>query len=191
MSGLRIFTQRLEAAEIWMLLEANQSHHPQDFKVGDSVYINTILLPIGYAYHTKLQSVNLKCRQCQHHFGSSVHITEAICANSFRLNTPAHWQMPNDVTVSQQKKDLVDYGREHPPPLSLHMMTDIVPEYDGEAILEHLGTAAKTLRCRIHWLRYLEPHLPLLGNSKGSCRDLLQHYHHEQGLLVCRWMLEG
>jgi len=78
-----------------MILEANMSRCPHDFKVGDSVFLDTWLLPIVYANLTQSESANLDAGKFQQAFGGPFHITEAIGANAFRLNTPAHWKMPN------------------------------------------------------------------------------------------------
>jgi hypothetical protein len=118
-------------------------------------------------------------------------ITEAIGANSFRLNTPAHWKMPNVFNDSRLKRDRVDYGRDHAPPPPLRTMTDKDPEYEVEAILEHQGTSAKTLQYKVKWLGYPEPDWQPLANLKGGCRDLLGDYNRQIGLLVYRWRLEG
>jgi len=59
------------------------------------------------------------------------------------------------------------------------------------AILEHQGTAAKTMQYKVKWLGYPEPDWQLLANLNGGCRDLLRDYHRIMGLLGYRWMLEG
>jgi hypothetical protein len=53
MSDLRILRERLEEAQTKMILEANKFHRLHNFKVGDSVFLNTTLLPIDYANLTK------------------------------------------------------------------------------------------------------------------------------------------
>jgi hypothetical protein len=57
--------EQLEEAQAKMILEANKSHRPLHFKVGDSVFLDTRLLPIGYANLTKLESANLNSRKFQ------------------------------------------------------------------------------------------------------------------------------
>jgi len=191
MLDLRMLRERLEEAQTRMILEANKSRRPHDFKVGDSVFLNTRLLPIGYANVTKSESASLNSRKFQQPFCGPFRITEAIGANGFRLNTPADWKMPNVFNVSRLKRDRVDHGRDHPPPPPLRTMTDKDPEYEVEAILEHQGTSAKTLQYKVKWLGYPEPDWQPLTNLKGGCRDLLRDYHRKMGLLVYRWMLEG
>jgi transposase InsO family protein len=191
MSDLRMLRERLEEAQTKMILEANKSRRPHDFKVGDSVFLDTTLLPIGYANLTKSESSNLNSRKFQQPFCGPFRITEAIGTNAFRLDTPAHWKMPNVFNVSRLKRDRVDYGREHPPPPPLRTMTDKDPEYEVEAILEHQGSSAKTLQYKVKWLGYPEPDWQPLVNLRGGCKELLRRYHQEKGLLVYKWMQEG
>jgi hypothetical protein len=186
MSDLRMLRERLEEAQTRMILEANMSRRPHDFKVGDSVFLDTRLLPIGYVNLTKSELASFNSRKFQQHFCGPFRITEAISASAFRLNTPAHWKMPNVFNVSRLKRDCVDYGRDHPPPPPLRMITNKDPENEVEAILEHQGTSAKTLQYKVKWLGYPEPDWHPLANLKGGCRDLLRDYHWKMGLLVYR-----
>jgi hypothetical protein len=191
MSDLRMLRERLGEAQTRMILEADMSRRPHDFKVGDSVFLDTRLLLIGYVNHTKSESASLNSRKFPQRFWGPFHITKAIGASAFRLNTPAHWKMPNVFNVSRRKRDRVDSGGGHPPPPPLRTITDKHPEYEVEAILEHRGTSAKTLQYKVKWLGYPEPDWQPLGNLKGGCRDLLRDYHRKMGLLVYRWMSEG
>ena len=93
----------LEEAQTKMILEANESRRPHDFKVGDSVFLNITLLPIGYANLTKSELSNLNSRKFQQLFCGPFRITEAIGVNAVRLDTPAHWKMPNVFNVSRLK----------------------------------------------------------------------------------------
>jgi len=145
MSDLRLLREQSEETQTEMIMEANKSRRPHDVKVGDSVFLDTRVLPIGYANLNKSKSANLNSRQFQQPFGRPFRITEAIGANTFRLNSPAHWKMPNVFNVSHLKRDRVDYGRNDPPPPRLRTMTDKDPEYEVEANPEHQGTPAKTL----------------------------------------------
>lgn len=52
MSHLPMFTEQLEEAQTTMILNANKSHRPHNFKLGDSVFLQTKLLLISYAYVT-------------------------------------------------------------------------------------------------------------------------------------------
>jgi hypothetical protein len=132
-----------------MILEANKSRRPHDFKVGDSVFLDTRLLPIGYANLTKSQFANLNSGEFQQSFCRPCCITKAIGASSFRLNTPAHWKMPNVFNVSYLTRNRVDYGRKHPPPPLLRTMSDKDPEYEVEGIIKYQGTSAKTLPSKV------------------------------------------
>jgi len=191
MSDLRMLRERLEEAHPRMLLEANQSRRPLDCNVGDPGFLGTRLLPIGYANCTKLESANLKSRKFQQPFCRPFRITEAISANAFKLKTPHHWKMPNALNVSRLEQDCLDYSWDHRPPLPLCTITDMDPEYEVEAILEHQGTSAKTLQYKVKWLRYPEPDWPLLANLKGGNWDFRRDYHRKMGLWVYRRMLEG
>ena len=102
-SDLRMLRERLEEVQTRMILDANESHCPHDIKVGDSVFLDTRLLPIGYAYFTTSESVNHNSRKFQQGFCGPFRITKAIGANAFRLHTPAHWEMPNVFNISRLK----------------------------------------------------------------------------------------
>jgi len=65
MSDLGMLRERLEEAQTRMILEANKSRRPHDFKVGDTVFLNSSLLPIGYANLTEFKSPNLNSRKFQ------------------------------------------------------------------------------------------------------------------------------
>jgi len=95
LSDLRMLREQLEEVQTRMILEANKSRRPHDFKVGDSVFLDSRLLLISYANLTKSESTNLNSRKFQQPFRGPLCITEAISAKAFWLNTPAHWTMPN------------------------------------------------------------------------------------------------
>jgi hypothetical protein len=89
-SDLCMLREQLEEAQTWLILEANKSRCPHDFKGVDSVILTTRLFKLGYANLTKSESASVNSRIFHHHFGRLFCITEAISANAFRLNTPAH-----------------------------------------------------------------------------------------------------
>ena len=150
--------EQLEEAHIKMILEANKSRHPYDFKVPGLVFLDTGLLSIGYVNHSKLESAIVNSEQSQHPFYGQFHITEAISANAFRFNTTAQWMiMPNSVNITYLKQSHVDNSQDRPSPPPLHMMTEYNPEYEIEAILEHQGTSAKTLQFNGKCLGYPVP----------------------------------
>jgi hypothetical protein len=191
MSDLRMLRERLEEAQTRMILEGNKSRRPNDFEVGDSVFLDTRLFPIGNANLTKLESANLNSTKFQQPFCGPFRIPEAIGANALRSNTLAHCKMPNVFNVSCLKQNRVDSGPDHAPPPPLRTITDKDPEYEVEAIVEHQGTLGKTLQYKVKWLGYPEPDWQPLANLKGGCRDSLRDDHRKMGLLVYRWMLEG
>ena len=173
MSDLRMLREQLKEAQTRMILEANKSRLPHEFKVGDSVFLVTMLVPISYANISKSELANLNSRKFSQPLCGPFRIIKAIGANSLRLNTPAHWKMLNVFNISRLKPEHVDYGQDHPPPQLVHRMTDKDPQYEVEAILEHRGTAGKTLQYKLNWLGYAEPDWQLLAILKGGCRDLL------------------
>jgi len=190
MSDLCMLRERSEEPQTRMILETNKSCHLHNFEVGDSVFLDTRILLIGNANLTKLDSANLNSSKFQQPICGPFHITETICANAFRLNTPAHWKMPNVFNVACLKRGRVDYGKDHPPPPLLRTMTDKDPENEVEAILEHQDTSAKTLQYNVEWLGYPELDWQLLANLNGGCRDLLRDYHQKMHLVVYKWMFE-
>ena len=82
MSDLHMLRARLEEAQTRMTLEANKSHRLHDFKLGDSVFLDSRLLPIGYANLKKSESANLKPRKFQRLFCGPFRTSEAIGANA-------------------------------------------------------------------------------------------------------------
>ena len=65
MSDLRMLREGLEEAQTRMILEANKSRHLHNIKVGDSVFLDSRLLLIGYANLTKSESANHNSRKSQ------------------------------------------------------------------------------------------------------------------------------
>ena len=191
MGALHMLREQLEEAQTRMMLKANKSHRQHDFKVGDSVFLDSRLLPISYANLSKSKSANLKSRRFQEPSCGPFRITEAIGGNAFRLNNPAHWKMPNVFNVSRLKRDRVNHGRDHPPPPPLRTMTDKDPDYEVRIIPELQHTSAKTLRDTVKWHKYSEPDGQPLANLKGGCKDLLRDYHRNMPPLVYGSMLEG
>jgi len=63
MSDLHMLRERLEEAQTRMILEANKSRCPHDFKVGDSVSPDTRLLPMCYENLTKSELASLNSRK--------------------------------------------------------------------------------------------------------------------------------
>jgi hypothetical protein len=81
MSDLHMLRERLEKAQIKMILEANMCCHPHNFKVGDSDFLDTTLLPIGYANLTKSELSYLNSRNFQQPFCGPFRFTKAISVN--------------------------------------------------------------------------------------------------------------
>jgi len=190
-SDLNMVRERLEEAQTRMTLESNKFCHLCNVKVGDSVVQDTRMLLIEYGNLTKSELADLNCTSFQQPYCRPFCITETIGANAFRLNTRAHCTMRNGVVISWLKWDRVDHGWEDPSPPTFHSITDKMPEYDAASVLKHHGTLVETLQHMVKLLGYSKPDWQLLANLKGGCRDLLQHYHYKQCLLVYRWMLES
>jgi len=95
MSDLRILREGLAEAQTRMIWESNKPCRQHDFKVWDCVFLDPRLLTIGYANLTKSESANLHTGKFQQPVCGPFLMTEAIGANTFRLNTPANWIMPN------------------------------------------------------------------------------------------------
>jgi hypothetical protein len=75
------------------------------------------------------------------------------------------------------------------------MMTNKNLEYEVEAIIEYRGTSAKTLQHKVKWLGYLESDWQPLTNLNCGCREILQQYSRNTGLLVYNqtfdWLMNG
>jgi hypothetical protein len=108
MSDLCMLREQLEEAQTRMILEANKSCCPHNVMVGDSIYVPTKLLLIGYANLSNSESANVNSRTFQQPFCVTFRITKAISTNSFRMNTLHHWKMPNVFNFSHLKQNRVD-----------------------------------------------------------------------------------
>jgi len=122
--NLRMLRERMEEAQLAMVTEGNErrQHHP--FRVGDEAFLDTRLLPVGYANISGVVTTT----------------------NSRRRLHPVF-------NVARLKLSSVDKTRSHPlPPPLLRSTAVSAPEYEVEAILSHQGSVVRDLKYLVKWV---------------------------------------
>jgi len=132
---LRMLRERMEETQLTMVSEANEHRQPHPFRVGDSVFLDTRLLPVGYANVNSTANDNVNSRKFQLPYASPFTILKSAGENAFVLDIPAHWRLHPVFNVTRLKLSKVDKSREHPPPPPLRSTATI--EYEVESICEH------------------------------------------------------
>jgi hypothetical protein len=184
---LRMLRERMEKAQLTMTTEANEKRQAHPFRVGDEVFLDTRLLPIGYANVTGAANDNNNSRKFQHPYAGPFKLLKKVGENAFVLDIPAHWRLHPVFNVSRLKPSRVDRTREHPPPPPLRS-TGTAVEYEVEAIINHKGTTVRNLKYLVKWVGEPDPTWEPLANLRGSSNELLSEYHAANGLRVYRWM---
>jgi len=186
---LRMLRERMEETQLAMVTEANEHRQPHPFRVGESVFLDTRLLPVGYAnVNSPSANDNTNSRKFQHPYAGPFTILRAAGENAFVLDIPSHWRLHPVFNVSRLKPSKVDQTREHPPPPPLRSTAAV--EYEVESVLEHKGSTVRDLRYLVKWVGYPDPTWEPLANLKGSSNELLKKYHAANGLRCYRWMEE-
>jgi len=183
---LRMLRERIEETQLTMVSEANEHHQPHPFRVGDSVFLDTCLLPVGYANINSTANLNVNSRKFQHPYADPFTILKSAGENAFGLDILAHWRLHPVFNVACLKLSKVNKTREHPPPPPLHSTATIV--YEVELICEHRGTTVRDLEYMVKWVSYADPTWEPLANLRGSSKELLGDYHAANGLPVYWWM---
>jgi len=183
---LRMLRERMEESQLTMVLEANEHRQPHPFRVGDSVFLDTRLLPVGYANVNSTANDNINSRKFQHPYAGPFMILKSAGENAFVLDIPAYWRLHPVFNVARLKLSKVDKTREHPPPPLLGSTATI--KYEVESICEHRGTTVRDLEYLVKWVGYADPTWEPLANLRGSSNELLGEYHTANGLRVYRWM---
>jgi len=176
----------MEETQLRMVSEANEHRQPHPFLVGNSVFLDTRLLPVGYATVNSTANDNINSRKFQHPYASPFTILKSAGENVFVLDIPAHWRLHPVFNVARLKLFKVDKTREHPPPTPLRSTATI--EYEVESICEHRGTTVQDLKYLVKWFGYADPTWQALANPRGSSNELLGEYHAANGLQVYRWI---
>jgi len=113
---LRMLRERMEETQLTMLSEANEHRQPHPFRVGDSIFLDTRLLSVGYANVISTANDNVNSRKFQHLYAGPFKILKSPGENAFVLDKPAHWHLHPVFNVVCLKLSKVDKTCEHPPP---------------------------------------------------------------------------
>jgi len=183
---LRMLRERMEETQVKMVSEANEHRQPHPFRVGDSVFLDTHLLPVSYANVNSAAIDNVNSRKFQHPYAGPFTILKSAGENAFVLNIPAHWRLYTVFKVVRLKLSKVDKTHELLPPPPLRSTATI--EYEVESIYEDRGTTVRDLEYLVKWVGYADPTWEPLANLRGSSNELLGEYHAANGLQVCQWM---
>jgi hypothetical protein len=191
---LRRAKQCLQEAQIDMVIQSDKRRRPHPFKVGDSVFLNTRKLPIGYAnlqHHENDEYGGPASRKFQHEFSGPFTILD-LRGNVATLDIPQNWLQPRTYNVNRLRLDRVDRGRPHPPPPALRS-TKAGAEYEVEKLLDHRGNTVKTLQYHVKWAGQdlSEADWQPLANLRSGCKRFLREYHEKHGLRVYKWMQEA
>ena len=127
---------------------ANKLRQPHDFQAGDSVFLNTRHLPLGYANVAgevvDSESGARLSRALQQRFTGPHRLLQARGNNAFELDIPEHLRISRTRNVAEFKCDQVDRGRPQAPPPPTHVARTGQAEYDIERIVswrERAGAA--------------------------------------------------
>jgi len=183
---LQMLCERMEEAQLTMVMEANEHRQSHPFHIGDSVFLDTRLLPVSYTNVNSTANDSANSRKFQHLYAGSFTILKSAGENGFVLNIPAHWRLHPVFNVTRLKILRVNRTREHPPPLPLCPTTTV--EYEVESIRKHRGTTVQDLEYLVKWVGYIDPTWEPLANLRGSSNELLGEYHAANGLRVYWWM---
>jgi Chromo (CHRromatin Organisation MOdifier) domain len=176
----------MEETQLAMVTEANEHRQPHPFRIDDSVFLDTRLLPVGYANVNSAANDSANSRKFQHPYAGPFTILKMAGENACVLDIPEHWRLHPVFNVSRLKLSKVDRTREHPPPPPLHSTATV--EYEVKSICEHRGTTVRDLEYLVKWIGYTEATWEPLENLRGSSNKLLGEYHAANGLRVYRWM---
>ena len=68
--------ERMEETQVSMTAEANEKRQAHPFRVGDVVFLDTRLLPIGYANVTGTANNSYNSRKFQHPYTGTIQVVE-------------------------------------------------------------------------------------------------------------------
>jgi len=169
-----------------MVMEPNKHHQPHPFRIGDSVFLATRLLPVGYANVNSTANDSVNLRKFQHPYAGLFTILQSASENAFVLDILAHWHSHPVFNVVCLNWSRVDRTCEHSPPPPLRSTATV--EYEVAWICEHRGTTVRDLEYLVKWVGYIGPTWEPLANLRGSSNELLGEYHAANGLRVYRRM---
>jgi len=151
---LRMLREQMEETQLSMVTEANEHRQPHPFRIGDSVFLDTRLLPVGYANVNPTAYDSANSRKFQHPYAGPFTILRMAGKNACLLNIPSHWRLHLVFNVGQLKLSKVDRTCEHPPPPPLRSTATV--EYEVKSIRKHRGTTVRDLEYLVKWVGYTE-----------------------------------
>jgi len=140
---LRMLRERMEEAQLTMVMEPNEHRQPHPFRIGDSVFLDTCLRPVGYANVNSTANDSVNSRKFQHPYAGPFTILKSAGKNAFVLDIPVHWRLHPVFNIVCLKLSRVDRTREHLPQPPLRSTATV--EYEVESIRDHRGTTVRDL----------------------------------------------
>ena len=147
---LQQLTDALKISQATTATAANKLRQPHDFQVGDSVFLNTRHLPLGYANAAGEvvekegeSGARLSCA-LQQRFTGPHRLLKAQGDNAFELDIPEHLRISRTRNVSEFRRDKVDHSRPQAPPPPIYVSRTGQAEYNIERIVtwrERAGSA--------------------------------------------------
>jgi len=87
---LRMLRERMQETQLAMVSDANEQRQQHPFKVGDDVFLDTRLLPVGYANVTGVASEVQNSRKFLHPYAGPFKLLKQVGNNAFLLDIPTH-----------------------------------------------------------------------------------------------------
>jgi len=141
---LRILRERIEEAQFTMVTETNEHRQLHLFRIGDSVFLDTRLLPVGYANVNSTANDSANLRKFQQPYAGPFTILRSAGKNAFDLDIPAHWRLHPVFNVTRLKLSRFDRTSEHPPPPPLCSTATV--EYEVETLGLYRIRSVKTIK---------------------------------------------
>jgi len=90
---LRMLREQIEEAPLTMVMEANEHRQPHPFRIGDSVFLDTCLLPVGYANVNPTANDSANSRKFQHPYAGPLTVMRMAGENACILDIPGDWRL--------------------------------------------------------------------------------------------------
>ena len=96
---LRMLRERMEETQLSMVTEVNERHQRHPFRIGDLVFLDTGLLPVGYANVNYAANDRINSRKFQHPYAGPFTNLRMVGENACVLDIPAHWRLQRSSTL--------------------------------------------------------------------------------------------
>ena len=100
---MRMLRERMEETQLVMVADANEHRQQHPFKVGDEVFLDTRLLPVGYANVSGVANEVTNSRKFQHPYAGPFKLLKKAGNNAFLLDIPTHWRLHPVFNVARLK----------------------------------------------------------------------------------------